>query len=344
MLRWIEGFEGFGTATGVNITSLLGLKYGCGSGPYYLDTGRLQGFSIYSNSTGTDQWISVPTNTTNSTFTIGFGMKAVDTGSAGTNLLYFYNGGWGLTVSWSALTGELSVRDRSGNLLSTTSGAGLTPTGGWHYIELQIAVASGTSGWVSISVDNVRLILKTGVDTSAGNSNYYYSCVNFSIQHSSRIDDIYVADGSGTLHNSFLGAQTVIGLLPAADTSVEQWQPSSGTTHFSLVNAAAVNGGATWVGGGTSGQEDLYQFATLADNVKSVVGVQVNTTCERTDGTAFSLKTPVQSGSTTSADAGQAVGGTTFGTIVRILETDPATSAEWTPAALNLAAIGIQVV
>ena len=70
------------------------------------------------------------------------------------------------------------------------------------------------------------------------------------------------------------------------------------------------------MGGGTSGQEDLYQFATLADNVKSVVGVQVNTTCERTDGTAFSLKTPVQSGSTTSADAGQAVGGTTFGTIV----------------------------
>ena len=235
----IEGFEGFGTATGVDITALLHMKYaGHGTGPYYLDTGRLQGFSIYSNTYGQDQWLSVGTNTTNSTLIFGFGFKVVS--AAPVALIYFFapSGVIG-EIYHGRTTGELTVYAANlSTILGTTSGAGLTYGSGWHYVEVKIVV--GTAGSVEIRVDGSQRLLVTSVNTTNAAHDAYYSCINFDIATQYRIDDIYVADGSGTLHNSFLGAQTVIGLLPAADTAVEQWQSSSAVPHSSIVNSPAV--------------------------------------------------------------------------------------------------------
>ena len=238
-------------------------------------------------------------------------------------------------------TGELTVYAANlSTILGTTSGAGLTYGSGWHYVEVKIVV--GTAGSVEIRVDGSQRLLVTSVNTTNAAHDAYYSCINFDIATQYRIDDIYVADGSGTLHNSFLGAQTVIGLLPAADTAVEQWQPSSAVPHSSIVNSPAVVPRTDWLHSGTSGAEDLYQYAPLS-GVASVAGIQINTTCRATDATAYSLKTPVLSGSTPNADAGQPVPTGVYVTVCRIIETDPATSAEWTQAGINQASFGVQV-
>jgi hypothetical protein len=344
MLRVIEGFEGFGTATGTDITTRLNEKYpGHGTGPYYLTAGSVAGYAICSASTGQDQWISLGTGLTGTTTTIvGFGFKAVSTTSVA--VIYFFAGpgtSAAASLRWSTVTtGEFSVYNYAGSLLGTTSGAACTSGSGWHYVEVKVVV--GTSGSVTINVDGVAKLTLTGVNTSDSAGDTYYICLNFDATSQYYLDDIYVCDTTGTYNNAFLGAQVVIGLLPTADTSQKSWTPSAGSAHYSLVNDNPSDDDTTYVQDGTSGDCDLYAYAQLA-NVATIAGIQINTVCRQTDTTAFSLKTAVKSGTTTSLDAGQSIGSTSYSTKSRIVETDPNTSAPWSETGLNAASIGIQV-
>ena len=79
-LRFIEGFEGFGTSTANDITSLLALNISCyGAGPFYLDAGRTGGYSI----AGVNQrmYLELPITSNQPTFIMGFGFKPVTSGA-----------------------------------------------------------------------------------------------------------------------------------------------------------------------------------------------------------------------------------------------------------------------
>jgi hypothetical protein len=345
MLRFIEGFEGFGNVLGANITNLLKLKStNTGPGPFYLDTGRNGGYSIYSGSTGQDQWFGFSTGATTNTIYLGWAMKPTG-GTTAVAVFYFYgSSGVAGSIRWGTVSsGELSFHNYQGTVLGTTSGAGLAPGGNvWKYVEAKIVVGTGTSGSVQIKVDGVTKLTLTGVNTSNTGGDTVYNWFNTDATSQYRIDDMYLCDSSGSVNNNFLGPQTVIGLLPAGDTASADWTPLSGTDHYQQVNEAAADGDAGYVEDGTSGHMDLFRYHQLSA-LDAIAGIQINTICRQTDATPLALKTPVKSGGITSEEASQSIGGTSYGCRTRVLEIDPGTSAAWTQAGLNAAEIGVKV-
>jgi hypothetical protein len=345
MLKLIEGFEGFGTVigTGNNITAVLAEKYGGhGSGPYYLDTGAFGGYSIYSNTTGTTQYMSFGTGTTSSTLIFGFAFKIVSN-SSGTIMWIFCGPGANLAlrIQWTSSGGEFLVyNEGEGNKhLGTTSGAGVTNGSGWHYVEFKILCHS-SAGSVDVHVDGVSRLSVSGVNT-ARDEYTYYSVINMHAMAQNRLDDIYIADDTGAINNDFLGRHSVVGLLPESDTATREWTPSSGTSHYDLIDENPSDDDTTYVSSNIAGYKDLYKFNQIDQG--GVTAIQVNTICRCPD-TATDMKIDISSGGTLYPGSSQDVNFTTsYGTVQTVIETDPNTSAQWTADGLNAAKIGFEV-
>jgi hypothetical protein len=284
MLLAIEGFEGFGTTTASDITTYLAEKFSdISAGPFYLGTGRYFGFSIYSSDTDQSQIIPFYTATEDSTIIIGFNFfcNAVTPVA----LIIFYAGDTptlACTIKWSTVTaGELSIYDHSDTLLGTTSGAGVTLGTKWHYIEAKV-VCDDSDGSIIIKVDGVTRLSLDGIDTSNASSDISYSKIGVVVTSQYKLDDFYIADGTG-FNNDFLGEKSVVGCLPSSDTAIVQWTPSTGTTHYDLVNENPSNDDTNYVSDYYLGHADLYRYPIDTDITK-VSGVQINTICRTEDG------------------------------------------------------------
>lgn len=93
----------------------------------------------------------------------------------------------------------------------------------------------------------------------------------------------------------------------------------------------------------TVGHEDLYNFPALSNPASVVYAVAVKGFVEKSDSGARTISFRTSSGGTDSGGSltGQAPG-TSFAWMGSFFPTDPATSAAWTVAALNLATSGIR--
>jgi hypothetical protein len=89
------------------------------------------------------------------------------------------------------------------------------------------------------------------------------------------------------------------------------------------------------------GQVELFGYSDVTGAV-GIAGIQINTAVRETDANSHSLITEVVSGGTTSDDAGQGVGTTSYVNKKRIVELDPATGQPWTASGLNAATIGVK--
>ena len=151
-------------------------------------------------------------------------------------------------------------------------------------------------------------------------------------------DDLYILDGTGT-NNTFLGPCQVLGVFPYQDTATEQWTPSSGTTHFSLVDETLTD--TTSYVTGTSGQEDLYLYNTTPlGTVNNIKAIQVNTAAKVSSGSASLSSLAVSGGNT--ASLAQTVAQTSYADERQIIEFDPAAGALWTVTSLAAANIGVK--
>lgn len=76
------------------------------------------------------------------------------------------------------------------------------------------------------------------------------------------IDDFYLCNGLGTHNNGFLGAVRIYTGTPVADSTPLDWTPSTGTTHYSLVNEIPPDNGTTFVSDNVVSDQDQYLHAT----------------------------------------------------------------------------------
>jgi hypothetical protein len=284
MLLAIEGFEGFGTTTASDITTYLAEKFSdVSAGPFYLDAGRYFGFSIYSSDTDQSQTIPFYTNTEDPTIVMGFNFfcNAVTPVA----LIIFYAGTTptlACTIKWSTVTaGELSIYDYNDTLLGTTSGAGLALGTKWHYVEAKV-ICNASTGNVIIKVDEKVKLELDNINTSNSSSDTAYSKVSVVVANQYRMDDFYIADGTG-FNNDFLGEKAVVGCLPIGDTDTIEWTPSTGTTHYDLVNENPADGDTTYVSDYGIGYTDLYQYS-IDPNVTVISGIQINTISKQISG------------------------------------------------------------
>ena len=109
-------------------------------------------------------------------------------------------------------------------------------------------------------------------------------------------------------------------------------------------NSNQAVGDLSYVFDSSSGHEDLYNFPSLSVTPSAIYAVAVKGYCKRSDSGTRTVSLRMKSGATDSG--GTATGqspGTTYGWLDSFFETDPNTSAAWTPGNLNAATSGFKI-
>lgn len=338
-LLWVEGFEGYGTSTGVapQPTGILGRKYSV----FYessmdLEAGRIGGYSLELPGT---QWLQTLAINTNTTIIVGFAVKFNALDSGGYSFLKLCDGEDVNITLETIITGEL-VLSRGSTVLGTTSGLGLMG-GNWYWIELKVVIDNSIGSYV-LRVGESTVLSDSGADTQAG-THSYCDCVKFTGNPIQSIffDDVYICNGAGSVNNDFLGNVRVSAIFPSEAGNSTQWTPSAGD-NYGCVDENPANDDTDYVETDTVGYKDLYGYDSLSA-ITGIKGIQINTQCRETDASSFSLITPIRSGGTDYDDSAQAIGTTDYIAKRRIAELDPDTSAAWIYAGINNAEFGIKV-
>jgi len=241
----------------------------------------------------------------------------------------------------SIVAGRFSGRGTTPTVLAT-SAAGVIQANTWHYVQIDLVINDSTGSMI-VKVDGVQVINVTGVDTKNDASVATANTVTVGLGNTTtngagfiQYDDLYVTDGAT------LGERRVEVARPTADTSQKDFAPLSGTDNYAMVDDTTANGDTDYNQGSSVGNADRYTFGALSSSPAAISAVQVTAFAEKTDATSRSIALQVKSGATTSDGSNYALAAA-YGKFDRILETDPATSAAWTAAAVNAIAAGVKV-
>lgn len=217
----------------------------------------------------------------------------------------------------------------------------------WHYIEVY-AVIHDTTGRVTVKIDGNTVIDFTG-DTRNGGTSTNIDAIRFRTAIYSSwtpnspitIDDLYVCDSTGSTNNTFLGDMRVQTLMPSGAGSSTQLTPTGSANNYANANESPYNG-ATYNASSTVGHRDTYALSDLAANTTTVLGVQSVAHMQKNDAGTANAKVALKSGAGVYYDAIQSLGSSTAA-YVQLRETDPATSAAWTPSSANGLEAGMEV-
>lgn len=341
-LLWAEGFEGFGTTNGV-APSGLDEKYDATNRISLTDIhdGRIAGKRWYAN-TGSIPYMRTKDLGAQTAIVVGFGFHAERLANQTICTFYEPSDTAGLNVRIT-LGGEVKVY-RSSTLLGTASGIVLEADR-WYFIEIK-ATISNTTGTVVVNINETQVLSLSSQDTQQGSTAEWRK---FRLQGSSvfpdnfSFDDWYILNTSGSQNNDFLGSIRIDGILPDGDSGTTDWTPDSGTTNYTQVDENPHDTDTSYVESSTSTDQDLYDYAAVPTTLASIHGIQINTVVRETDASDFTLKTLVYSGTTLSADTAQAIAGTSYEVLHRVVELDPDTSSAWTSSGINSAQFGIEV-
>lgn len=212
------------------------------------------------------------------------------------------------------------------------SGPGLLIGGVYNYVECK-AFCDPLAGTVQVRINGALVLNLTGVNTDPYNTGGFDTAMLGGPGGGlgSYLDDMYLADDTGGVNNTFLGAVRVYTALPVSDNSPLQWTPSTGVTHFNLVNGVPAESQTTYVTDAGLGNIDQYLY-----NLTSVpAGVQIL-------GVQHGLYASLDASG--SGSVGSECGGTLSGNIAITTtphiysfprDTDPVVAGPWTMANLT---------
>ena len=341
-LLWVDGFESYGTSTGSAPapTNVLAGKYATviSESSFDVETGR--------NGTGRCMQIGIangrfhtPAFGTDRTIIVGFAFKYQTIAQTAYLSNLFSNGSWGMTLFFDGY-GRLLVYDNLSNTLGRVA-CNLRPNR-WYWIEWKV-YCDNSAGTVDVRIGNKNVLALSGIDTQF-TANNYYNQVNFKDNTGILpfIDDFYVADGSGSDNNDFLGNGLVECLRPDGDNSVA-WTPTGASTNYDEVDEAQHDAGTTNVASSTANQQDEYTYDNTS-SLTGVKGVMVSTVAALSTAGSETYQILVKSSTSESLSANQTVASTSYTTDYFVEEQDPNTSAAWSTTNINAAYFGVKYI
>lgn len=244
-----------------------------------------------------------------------------------------------VTIAASADGYIQAYRGNSGTgTLLGQSGTPSLVTGAWQHIEAKVLI-SDTIGTVEVRVEGVVVLSLAGQDTrSGGATSDVYSIKHDYVSHVGQEYDMYLKDfaywdDAGTLNNDFMGSIGVYELIPNGDTSLT-WSLSSGSTGFSLIDEAPPVDSDYIYASDPAPAADKMSLTNLPPDVTSVRGLITVVRSLKTDGGDGNLQIGMVSGASTALGSDRPI--TTAATYWQdVFEVDPATSAAWTPVAVD---------
>jgi hypothetical protein len=300
-------------------------------------TGRTYGYSLYNGSTSVPATFATPELTIDPTLITGFAVNFNYTTYSFT-LAYYDGATLGISIVINP-SNPSTIQVYLGESLISTYSDFTFAQATWYYLETKV-FCHATSGTIEVRINNTTVISLIGINTKAG-ADAYYNQIYYTLPAHGYVDDLYICDGSGSAQYNFLGPCCVLGILPSADTATIDWIPSTGATHYNLVNIDY--SGATYVKSSISGDEDLYTYPALT-NPETIIALQINSAAAMdADGTSAIIESPITSDSVTDYGTDTTVSSTTYNDARHISTTDPSTGLPWTLAGLAAAQIGIKV-
>lgn len=346
-LLWVDGFEQYGAQGGeLSPNSVLLTKYnGTSTANINIAAGRNAGDSLMIDATA--QQIATPLLTMNDTLIAGVAFKLNNvTGNKcimdfavslldGDPISYGEMGVWAETQNLAIKMGNSTLNSVNVALSANT----------WYYLEFKV-FSDNASGTAEIRLDGNTVVTYSGDTQYATYFQPYVQVAfrgfNLGVLH---LDDFYVCDRSGNTCNDFLGDCTVYTLLPDGDASGNM-SASSGTDEYAMVNGTTLNT-SNYIKDTASGNRCVFTYGDLPVTPNTVYGVQVVSEANLTGNLTKGLKNVTQNGTgsvNTSSPGRPVTRATTYlGTVWDVYEKN-AGGNTWTPALVNDARFGVEVV
>lgn len=297
----------------------------------YNDSGRWWTIPVAPNG-GNDIYIGFAMNWNGSDMT--------DDGGGGTNAGIRIRNGINDEVSVFAQRTTRELRANRGTAAPNNALLAISPQpipiNQWVYIELYIRIAN-SGGRVVAKINGETVIDFTG-DTSQSSESI--TLVQFRNWNGASIDDVYIADTAGAVNNSFLGDVAVLTARPSGAGASAQLTPSAGA-NWECVDENPMSD-TDFVSSDVAGHQDLYVMSDIPTNYE-VKGVQTTVRAKKDDAGYRQVRHLVRSAGTT-YDGDDRWLGTNYAASVSVFNTDPATGVAWTPAGVNAAEAGVEVV
>jgi hypothetical protein len=242
--------------------------------------------------------------------------------------------------------GRLVLFNVSGTAVAT--GTTAVTAGSWNFVEVKL-VCGGSSGTGTVHLNGAAEIAAT-----TGNFGSSHTDVELQYEYGASDpwteatpanglswDDVYVCDASGSLNNDFLGDSHVETIYPAGDGYHHDWTPSSGTSHYALVDEEPPDGDTTYNYTQTVGAIDTYTMNDLLVSIGPIYGVQVVADLRKDDAGFRQAATVLRRASTDYVGATRTLN-TTYQPYTDLYNVDPSTSAAWDIPGVNAAEFGVK--
>jgi len=352
-LRWIEGFETYGssgTSVSGTSTSQLNLKWSgantTGLTTLTIQSGRSSGLCLKQPGNIAGAQLQTRTFTSQATWTVGAAWYLDGLPSSSKALILIRDASTIQVGIYLNADGSLTAwRGNQAASLGSTA-ASVFAASAWQYVEVQTTI-DGSAGVVTIKINGSQVLALTSQNTKQSGNASANSVAFFAVQHGTSsnytyLDDIYVLDSSGSNNTTFLNQPIVEAITPSGAGNSTQWSPDSGS-NYARVNETPEDGDTSYVTDSTSGHLDEYAYSDLSRIAGAIYGVQINTVGRLTDASSFSVIPVVRSSSSDYTQSTWALSGTSYANNPQIVEQDPATSAAWTASGVNAAQFGLQI-
>lgn len=231
--------------------------------------------------------------------------------------------------------GEIRLHGGGGSTLYT-SPAGTVIVNAWHYLCFG-CIVHDSAGQAFLSLDGELLYSGTGLDTRTGlGSNIEFACIGHG--NSGNIgnrenDDWYIED----TYDVNLPERRVETLVPNGDSTPLDWVPSTGSTHYTMVNELGFSD-ADYLSGSFVDDKDMMTLGDLSTIPEEIDGVMVFGRGYKTDAITRKLNYGLKSGAVeVNGPDHTLLGSATGGTNVNL--TDPNTGVAWTGLGVNAALV-----
>lgn len=242
-------------------------------------------------------------------------------------------------------TGALSVVRNTTTLFTTAPGAVPVNSTTWGYMQIG-AVLSTTTGSITILYNNVPIVSLSGINnTNSGSTSMQFLQVgdtSGSAHAPVGFMHMYCCDNTGGAPwNSFLGEVRVQTLPPLSNNAVAFTPNGLGTNWQNAAKIPPVPG-TDFNSSSTVGAQDTFNCGAVSAGLQTIYGVHVKALMTKNDAGQRSGVALVVSGGIQAASASLALS-LSPQQIKLMLQTDPATSAQWAWAAVNAANPGYAV-
>jgi hypothetical protein len=229
--------------------------------------------------------------------------------------------------------------------LGSASSAGVITAGAWYGVALEVTVATGTAGSITVYLNgsatpalNVSGVNSAGDGTSSANQ------VSIGVpginSFSAKYDDFYCFDTTGSFLNAPLGGDArILTKMPTSAGTYTNWTPNGLANNY---QNAAVQPPSTldYNANNVGGTQDSYtmQVASLAVSPYFVVA---RASLERDDAGTHTPSIFVRSGSTNSAGVVTSALTSSYLFYDALFQNDPNTGVTWTGSSVDAAQAGI---